>query len=120
MKAIRRSRLLWELLICALLCGKIGSVDFSVGLDNGEINNNFTIKYKDIINNFANINETNINYINKIAEILFTDVDVRTQDKLIRKVEIVYSLLSREKADISILGFSLMILILEIEQMLKT
>lgn len=83
-------------------------IDFSVALDNGVINSAFKDKYSFYYERFEIDTESeDLEEVNKILPILFEDIDIRSQEKIIDKANIVHSLIMEEKADVSLMIFEL-------------
>lgn len=89
-------------------------IDFSVVLDNGTINESYWEKYKIYFENFVIENEQDAEEITNILSKLFATIDIRRQEKLIEKANMVHSLVCNEKLDISVLVFEVMYEILKL------
>lgn len=89
-------------------------IDFSVVLDNGTINESYWEKYKIYFENFVIENEQDAEEITNILSKLFATIDIRRQEKLIEKANMVQSLVCNEKLDISVLVFEVMYEILKL------
>ena len=89
-------------------------IDFSVVLDNGTINESYWEKYKIYFDNFVIENEKDPEEITKIISKLFATIDIRRQEKLIEKANMVHSLVCNETVDISVLVFEVMYEILKL------
>lgn len=85
-------------------------IDFSVKLDEGSINESFAEKYKFYFSKFSdasirNKEEENLN--NALRELL-SGIDIRSQEKIIEKANMVHSIIYNQKADISVMLFEIM------------
>lgn len=89
-------------------------IDFSVVLDNGTINESYWEKYKIYFENFVIENEQDAEEITNILSKLFATIDIRRQEKLIEKANMVHSIVCNEKLDISVLVFEVMYEILKL------
>lgn len=89
-------------------------IDFSMVLDNGVINESYWEKYKIYFDKFEMENEEDAGEITNILSKLFETVDIRRQEKLIEKANMVHSLVSNEKMDISVLVFEVLYEVLKI------
>lgn len=89
-------------------------IDFSVVLDNGVLNESYREKYKIYFDNFVIENEREAEEITNILSKLFATIDIRRQEKLIEKANMVHSLVCNEKLDISVLVFEVMYEVLKI------
>ncbi len=89
-------------------------IDFSVVLDNGVLNESYREKYKVYFDKFEMENEDDAGEITNILTKLFEAVDIRRQEKLIEKANMVHSLVCNEKLDISVLIFEVMYEVLKI------
>lgn len=84
-------------------------INFSLLLDEGKLNNNFQIKYKQYFELFFDITESEQKLFNEIFTNSFKNIDIRTQEKLIYRAKIIHELLCKEeKLDPSLLCFELM------------
>lgn len=83
-------------------------IDFSVVLDNGTINESYWEKYKFYFSKFEIKNDSDIKEIDYIFKIFFKTIDIRRQEKLIEKANMVHSLVCNEKLDVSVLFFEVM------------
>ncbi len=89
-------------------------IDFSMVLDNGVINESYWEKYKIYFDKFEMENEEDAGEITNILSKLFETVDIRRQEKLIEKANMVHSLVCNEKLDISVLVFEVIYEVLKI------
>lgn len=89
-------------------------IDFSMVLDNGILNESYLEKYKIYFDNFVIENEQDAEDITNILSKLFATVDIRRLEKLIEKANIVHSLVSNEKLDVSVLVFEVLYEVLKI------
>mgnify|MGYP001036140914 FL=1 len=89
-------------------------IDFSMVLDNGTINESYRKKYKVYFDKFVIENEQDAEEITNILSKLFAAIDIRRQEKLIEKANMVHSLVCNEKLDISVLVFEILYEVLKI------
>lgn len=89
-------------------------IDFSMVLDNGTINESYMKKYSAYFNRFKTENIDDAGEIMHILTKLFATIDIRRQEKLIEKANMVHSLVCNEKLDISVLVFEVLYEILKI------
>lgn len=82
-------------------------IDFSLVLDDGMINETFKEKYKFYFDKF-NIEQEDMECINDVLPILLKGIDIRTQEKIVEKANVIHSLISKEMQDVSILIFEIM------------
>lgn len=91
-------------------------IDFSLTLDNGFINEAFWEKYKFYVDKFGIDCESNdLVQLKVLLPKLFNGIDIRRQEKLVEKINIIHSLLCNEQADISVLLFEILFEVLKIE-----
>lgn len=84
-------------------------IDFTLILDSGTIDDKFKEKYKSYFDKFAICNMDDIYQFQDLFVKLFSTVDIRTQEKLIKKAETIHGLVNDlEKPNIALLGFELM------------
>lgn len=91
-------------------------IDFSMVLDIGTMNESYWDKYKVYFDKFVMKNEEDAGEITNILSKLFETVDIRRQEKLIEKANMVHSLVSNEKLDVSVLVFEVLYEILKLWQ----
>lgn len=91
-------------------------IDFSMVLDNGILNESYREKYKIYFDNFVIENEQDAEEITNILSKLFVTIDIRRQEKLLEKANMVHSLVSNEKLDASVLVFEVLYEILKLWQ----
>lgn len=89
-------------------------IDFSMVLDIGTMNESYWDKYKVYFDKFVMKNEQDAEGITNILSKLFATIDIRRQEKLIEKANMVHSLVSNEKLDISVLVFEVLYEVLKI------
>ena len=83
-------------------------IDFTLILNQGEIDNRIEEKYNLYFTKFENLNIENKQSLLEILKIIY-NVDIRTQEKLISKAEIIHNLVcDKEKPDASLLAFEMM------------
>ncbi|MBD5507285.1 MAG: hypothetical protein HDR05_04310 [Lachnospiraceae bacterium] len=83
-------------------------IDFSMVLDNGIINESYWEKYKSYFDKFVIEQKDDKEEITNVLSKLFATIDIRTQEKIIEKANMVHSLVCNEKRDISLLVFEVM------------
>lgn len=86
-------------------------MDFSMKLDKGEMVTSFNEKYCFYFEQFwrSDIGETN-----EILWHCFKGIDIRTQEKLMEKINVVHSIVCNQKLDLSLLVFEVIYSILEL------
>ena len=89
-------------------------IDFSVVLDNGTINESYWEKYKIYFDKFMVEQEGDKEEITNILSKLFPTIDIRRQEKLMEKANMVHSLVCNNKVDISVLVFEVLYEVLKI------
>lgn len=89
-------------------------IDFSVVLDNGILNKSYREKYKVYFDKFMIEQEGDKEEITYIISKLFATIDIRRQEKLIEKANLVHSLVCKEKLDISVLVFEVLYEVLKL------
>lgn len=89
-------------------------IDFSMVLDNGVLNESYREKYKVYFDKFVVEQEVDVEEITYIISKLFATIDIRRQEKLIEKANMVHSLVCKEKLDISVLVFEVLYEVLKI------
>ena len=89
-------------------------IDFSMVLDIGTMNESYWEKYEVYFDKFMVEQEGDKEEITNILSKLFATVDIRRLEKLIEKANMVHSLVSNEKLDISVLVFEVMYEVLKI------
>lgn len=89
-------------------------IDFSMVLDNGNVNKSFVVKYNFYFKKFK-INEMSYDYeeIVKIIPMLLQGIDIRKQEKIFEKANIVHSLVCSENVDVSVFAFEIMYEVLQ-------
>lgn len=84
-------------------------IDFSMVLESGVINKSFAEKYKFYFERFSYKEESSdIEKLGEMLRDLFKGIDIRRQEKIIEKANIVHSLICNEPVDRSVLAFELM------------
>lgn len=89
-------------------------IDFSMVLDNGILNESYREKYKIYFDKFMVEQEGDKEEITNILSKLFATIDIRRQEKLMEKANMVHSLVCNETMDISVLVFEVMYEVLKI------
>ena len=90
-------------------------IDFSMLLDHGAVNASLAEKYSFYFDRFTG-SESDLKRIYEIWPALFYGIDIRRQEKIIEKANIVHSVVCNEKADLSVLLFEM---IYEVLKLLK-
>lgn len=85
-------------------------IDFSMVLDNGTINQSFKEKYQFYYHKFLGYEEKELN---EMLPMLLSGIDIRRQEKIIEKANIVHSLICNEKVDLCVLAFEIMYEVLQ-------
>ncbi|MHC1722167.1 MAG: P-loop NTPase fold protein [Aminipila sp.] len=84
-------------------------IDFTLVLDKGKGNGKFKIKYNSYFNKFNDLNEQDEQKFEELFLEFFNIVDIRTQEKLISKAELIHNLVyTDKKLDRALLGIELM------------
>ena len=89
-------------------------IDFSVVLNNGKINESLKEKYDFYIQRFVVERTYDIAKMKDILTMLLSEIDIRRQEKIIEKANLVHSLICNEKVHISVLAFEIMYEIVKI------
>ena len=89
-------------------------IDFSMILDNGIMNQSFKDKYNFYYKNFTCEKLDFENRLNEMLPKLFEGIDIRRQEKIVEKANIVNSIVCNEKIDISVLAFEMMYEVLKL------
>lgn len=90
-------------------------IDFSITLDYGRINDNFFDKYNFYLEKFLVDGKLkNKDEIVKIISKLFIGMDIRMQEKLIEKIDVVHSIVCKEKVDSSVIIFEILYEVLKV------
>ncbi len=89
-------------------------IDFSMVLDNGVVNESYWQKYKEYFNKFEVRSNYDKEEASNILPAIFRDIDIRRQEKIIEKANMVHSLVCNEKIDISVLVFEIIYEVLRI------
>lgn len=82
-------------------------IDFSIILDNGKINDSLKEKYDFYFDRFKTSQNSDTKDLNDILGMILEDIDIRRQEKIIEKANLVHSLVCNDKMDISLLTFEL-------------
>lgn len=90
-------------------------IDFELKLDIGKVNNRFLEKYSDYIALFDQTALEPWAEFDRYIALLFSELEVRRQEHLVRKVKMIHELLfgGQEKKDISFLCFELLMAVFE-------
>ena len=89
-------------------------IDFSMVLDNGLTNELYWGKYDFYFDKFTIYGEYEKTKVTKVLQKLFEEVDIRRQEKIIEKANMVHSLVCNDKLDISVLIFEVMYEVLKL------
>lgn len=87
-------------------------IDFSLELNNGLTNELYWEKYNFYFDKFVICGE--YDKVTKVLQKLFEEVDIRRQEKIIEKANMVHSLVCNDKLDISVLIFEVMYEVLKL------
>jgi len=82
-------------------------IDFSMVLNNGNINNMLEEKYKFYFDRFDIKTENELEQVNTLLSSLLSNVDIRTQEKIFEKANMVHSIICDKKLDSSLLAFEI-------------
>lgn len=83
-------------------------IDFSMVLDNGTMNESYWRKYKIYFDKFVVNNMHEFSILGSVLQNIFIDIDIRRQEKIIEKANILHSLICNDKVDISVLIFEIL------------
>lgn len=83
-------------------------IDFSMVLDNGNINNLLGEKYKFYYDRFVFGTTNELEQANELLSSLLSNVDIRTQEKIFDKANMVHSIICTDKLHVSLLVFEVM------------
>lgn len=83
-------------------------ISFSLHLDTGELSDTFWEKHKDYLKNFDTPDSTNDTLIQTLPVNLFSGVDIRTQEKIMERIEMLHKLVFDGFSDLSVLYFELL------------
>ena len=84
-------------------------INFSLFLDKGNLNASFRVKYKEYFDNFFEISEDEQVLLDELFTIIFKDIDIRTQEKLIYRAKLIHEILyNNEKLNPGLLCFELL------------
>ena len=83
-------------------------IDFSMVLDYGVINASLKEKYKFYFDRFEVRQEKEGGEVSDLLRLLFEGIDIRRQEKIIDKANLIHSMICRDKVDISVLAFEVM------------
>lgn len=89
-------------------------IDFSLVLDNGIVNEHYWKKYKRYFDKFEVNRDQDMEEVAYMFPLLFSEIDIRSQEKIMEKADIVHSLVCNEKLDISVLIFEVMYEVLKL------
>lgn len=88
-------------------------IDFSVRLNNGRVNESFMEKYKFYSKRFTVSTDEDLSKLKQLVPFLFKEIDIRRQEKIIKKASVVHSIICKEKVDLSVLAFELIFEVLK-------
>lgn len=83
-------------------------IDFSMHLDNGNINKLLEDKYKFYFDRFEIESSNEAEQVYNLISLLLSNVDIRTQEKIFEKANMVHSIICTDKLDVSLLVFEVM------------
>lgn len=86
-------------------------IGFSLHLDNGKISDAFWEKYKDYLKKFGIFDSTNLSLLQELTATLFSGIDIRTQEKIMERIEMLHKLIFGDfgdSSDLSVLYFELL------------
>lgn len=83
-------------------------ISFSLHLDTGKISDAFWEKYKDYLQNFDEPDSNNLELMQTLPAVLFTGIDIRTQEKIMERIEMLHKLIFGDFSDLSVLYFELL------------
>lgn len=89
-------------------------IDFSMILDNGVRNQFFKDKYDLYYKKFICEKSSLEDNLNKMLPKLFEGIDIRRQEKIVEKANIIHSLICNESISISVLAFEMMYEVLKL------
>ena len=89
-------------------------IDFSMVLDNGRVNESFKEKYKFYFEKFMVNNPSDLEKGTQLLQELLNEVDIRRQEKIVEKANLVHSIICDTQVDVSVLFFELMYEILRL------
>ena len=89
-------------------------IDFSMVLDNGIVNEFYREKYKKYFDKFDIGSEYVWEIINTFFSNFFEKIDIRRQEKIMEKANMVHSLVCNKKLDISVLIFEVIYEVLKL------
>lgn len=89
-------------------------IDFSMVLDIGTMNESYWKKYKIYFDKFVIDEDSDMYEMEYILPTLFEGIDIRNQEKILEKVDMIHSLVCNEKLDVSLLIFEVMYEVLAI------
>lgn len=93
-------------------------IDFSMVLENGKINDSLREKYVSYFDRF--MFEDDIEKVNRILPMVLTGIDIRRQEKIIEKANLVHSIVCCNMVDISVLVFEVMYEVLRLNNVPET
>ncbi|MCM1325015.1 MAG: KAP family NTPase [Bacteroidales bacterium] len=88
-------------------------IDFSMVLDNGTVNESFQDKYQFYFKRFIVNNTNDLSKGLQLFQVLLSEVDIRKQEKIIEKANLIHSLICNTQVDVSMLFFEIMYEILK-------
>ena len=83
-------------------------IDFSVQLDNGLVSDSFWERHKDYLDRFDTMNDVELQDLSQFSSRLFSDIDVRTQEKILNRIVVLHNLAFGDLSHPSILYFELL------------
>lgn len=90
-------------------------IDFSMQLDSGNLNRSFIDKYKFYFDRFTEAEKSRdmVNLCSMLS-LLLQDMNIRNQEKLFEKMNIVHSVVCNKQADFSVMAFEVLYEVLHI------
>lgn len=85
-------------------------IDFYVQLDFGKPASDYLNKYTDFFSHFSG-SDTSINWCNNVIPTLMVPLDIRTQEKIWKKAELIHNMITNNILDYSCLIYELVVLV---------
>lgn len=83
-------------------------ISFSLHLDAGEISEAFWENYKNYLDNFDIPEGTDLTLLHELPVKLFSGIDIRTQEKIMARIEMLHKLACADFSDLSVLFYELL------------
>jgi len=87
-------------------------ISFTVKLEKGSLCGDFFEKYDNYVSKFISPTQNDEKFISDLVIQIFSGIDIRTQEKLIEKAQIIHSIVCAEPIDICILCYEIMWMVL--------